>query len=123
MLKKTGFICGAFFALSAIIVFLFGKIWPMGLVLTAIFLYVAYSKNCRGCESTWLFLLIAVAFLPLNIALSISFFDLSRLFIAGMIGRLSAAVLMLSALFSLEEIVIGIIGRIIWKNQEGDAKA
>jgi len=120
MIKKA-FIANAIFLISSlIIVFYSGNLLHIGMLVAAIYLFVAYSDECRGIENIWIFILIAVGFIPINIALEMKLYEYIIVLAGGIIGKILSVIVAYTVLFSLEEIAAGIIGRIIWKHQAMD---
>lgn len=70
----------------------------------------------RGYEGLWVFLLTAIGSIPLNIKLIAYLLDTWFAFGNSAIVILTAIELYLCIL-AVEEIIIGVIGRIIWKRQ------
>lgn len=120
MLNKVFVINAMFLSTSLAIVLYSGNILYIGLFLAAIYLFVAYSKACRGIESIWIFMLVAVGFIPINVAFEIYYHDFIFALTDGIIGKILSVVMVYTVLFSLEELFAGIIGRIIWRHQEMD---
>ena len=120
MLNKV-FVINAMFLITSLAIVLYsGNILYIGLFLAAIYLFVAYSKECRGIESIWIFMLVAVGFIPINVAFEIYYHDFIFTLTDGIIGKILSVVMVYTVLFSLEELFAGIIGRIIWRHQEMD---
>lgn len=88
--------------------------WFILLLLPLCFLYVAFSPACKKRESIWLFVLCALALSPFNVRF---LFFLGRFLTEelGPVGKVSFFICGFSVLFSLEELLIGIIGSAIWK--------
>ena len=79
------------------------------LVITVLlFLFVKLMPFAKGHESLWVFVLGAIAFLPVNIKVGI--------FLVTIIMDINPFVIAM-ALCSVEEIVLGTIARILWRNQ------
>lgn len=99
--------------------------WYMNLYLLtvlsilAIFFAIGISKSCKNHESIWLFILVGASLIPTNIWFSLcisnyivclcGFFTIMKFFYIPLI---------FSILFCVEEIIFGVIGRIIWKEQK-----
>lgn len=90
------------------------------LLIIGLFLYVACADNCRGRESMWIFILNSFALVPANIYMSWVLFPYTGLVMDGPVGRIVASILLFIALFCVEQIAVGIIGRVIWRSQIGD---
>ncbi len=83
-----------------------------------IYLFVGFCKICRKRESLWIFLLVAVIMIPFNICMIravlsyIGEYREIRWFV-----KLGVCPLLYIVMFCIEEIICGIIGRLIWKRQ------
>lgn len=120
MIKKT-FVVNALFLISSLAIVMYsGKLIQVCLLFAAVFLFVAYSSECRGVENIWIFMLIAVGFIPVNIALEMQLYEYISLLADGPIGKILSVIIHYAILFCLEEIVAGLIGRIIWREQRMD---
>lgn len=91
--------------------------WILGSFLL-LFLIVGTVPICRRRESMWLFVLTALGSMPINI--KISTMDTVQYLLDSeipIVGAVIATIEIYLLLFSVEEILIGIIGRFIWKRQ------
>jgi len=94
--------------------------YTMGIVaLIAIVFLVAAEQECRGNENFWLYVLLGVSSIPLNIEISYRISQIIN-YIVGYSNLYLCLVfvLLMALLFNLEEILIGIVGRVIWKKQK-----
>lgn len=94
--------------------------YTMGIVsLIAIIIFVAAERECRGNENFWLYVLFGVSSIPLNIEIAYRISQVIN-YIIGYSTLYSCLVfvLLMALLFNLEEILIGIVGRVIWKKQK-----
>lgn len=94
--------------------------YTMGIVaLIAIVFLVAAEQECRGNENFWLYVLLGVSSIPLNIEISYRISQIIK-YIVGYSNLYLCLVfvLLMALLFNLEEIFIGIVGRVIWKKQK-----
>lgn len=120
MIKKA-FIINAIFLISSMIIALYaGGLIQISLLLVAVYMFVAYSSECRGNESIWIFMLVAVGLIPVNIALEIQLYDYVSAVAEGLVGKMLSVIVFYAVIFSIEEIVAGLIGRIIWRHQSMD---
>ena len=91
----------------------------MGIVsFIMIFLITGCCRVCRKRESLWIFVLSAVILIPFNLHIIgsvISFFEEYR-YIRWFV-KLALYPLLYMVVFCIEEILCGIIGRLIWKRQ------
>ena len=84
----------------------------------SIFAFVGCCGACRRRESLWIFIITAFVTIPVNIGIIkaiMAFVELHRG--AGRLTKLAVCLFMYMVLFSAEEIVFGVIGRMIWKKQ------
>ena len=83
-----------------------------------LFLCISMSKICTGYESLYCFVFIAFLSIPVNLELTIWSWSVIRYFFADtLLLKLLYIPMFYIIILSLEEIVIGVIGRIIWRNQ------
>jgi len=106
--------------LSSLFLYSFGIVTSLFLTFLAIYLVIIGFRENRGCECLWMFLLVAITLLPINIAIEFNCYYLISIFLGGRIGRIVGLFLLYCVLFSIEELIAGIIGRIIWESQETD---
>lgn len=100
------------------ILFLVHKIWwILPLCIFSLFLIVATVPLFKKRESLCMFLLVAVTGFPLNIKLAYWLIDDLYFGMDFFIGDLCYGMLICCILFSIEEIVFGVITRLIWKRQ------
>lgn len=83
-----------------------------------LFMIVKVLPMCRGYESLWLFVLTVIGSIPINARLVVETLDMG-LFYSGIpvIGAVMTAVEVYLCALAVEEIVIGMLGRILWKKQ------
>lgn len=87
--------------------------------LVTIFLCISICDICKKHESLWLFVLSGIATIPVNIQISlIASKYFSRIWGDAFIFNFIYFPLAYSMLLSIEEILLGIVGRMIWKNQD-----
>ena len=83
----------------------------------ALLISVALTPWARKRENIWMFLLVAVSGAPVNIIvirwlLGLSFFE-THFFVLAF----SRSVALYLMLLSMEELILGVVTRMIWKNQ------
>lgn len=78
---------------------------------------VALTPWAKKRENTWMFLLVAVSGIPVNIVLIRWLFKLSIFESHFFLLTLFRGVAMYIMLLSAEELILGVVTRIIWKNQ------
>lgn len=65
-------------------------------------------------------MLVAIGFIPINVALEMQLYVYIFSLADGPIGKILSVIMVYAVLFSLEEIMAGLIGRIIWRHQRMD---
>lgn len=91
----------------------------MVLSIFAIFFAISVCRSCKNHESLWLFVLAGAALIPANIRLSLYACDyFGYLWSDASIMKFIYIPLAFSMLLCIEEIILGVIGRIVWKEQE-----
>lgn len=107
------FLIPPFFSAACVIT---ERLWLIIPCIISLFLLVALVPPCRKRENLWMFVGLVPASAPINFVLSgyysTEFMDTSSTF-----PQLLWFILSFSVLLSVEEIVFGIITRLIWKNQ------
>lgn len=92
---------------------------PAVISLVSIFLCISVCSVCRKHESLWLFVLSGIATIPANIQISFIVSEyFSYLWGDAFVFKLIYFPLAYSILLSVEEILLGIVGRMIWKKQD-----
>lgn len=90
----------------------------MILSMLAIFFAISVCGSCKNHENLWLFVLAGAALIPTNIRLSLYASDyFGYLWNDASIMKFIYIPLAFSILLSIEEIILGVIGRIVWKEQ------
>lgn len=80
------------------------------------FLFVWLVPICKHKENLWMFILVAIASIPLNI-------KMCNMAFVGLLAEMPIlvkflwVVLLYCILFSVEEIVFGFVTRVIWRKQ------
>ena len=87
------------------------------LCVLSLFIIVGIVPLFKRRESLYMFILVGIAGLPINIRLS--YWLVSEEFISSgfLIGNILWVALLCCVFFSVEEIVFGVITRMIWKRQ------
>lgn len=84
-----------------------------------IFILVASERECKGNENFWLYVLIGLSSIPLNMEIAYRIFQILYYMVGYSRFYLCLVfVLLMAFLFNLEEMLIGIAGRVIWKKQK-----
>lgn len=91
--------------------------WILGLCVLSLFILVATIPLFKKRESLCMFLLVAAAGLPLNLKFAYWLIDESYIWLDSFFGNLCYVVLICCILFSIEEIVFGVITRLMWRRQ------
>lgn len=88
------------------------------LSILAIFFVISVCRSCKNHESIWLFVFVGAALIPTNIRLSLHASEyFGYLWSDAAIMKFIYIPLAFSILLCIEEIILGVIGRIIWKEQ------
>ena len=92
--------------------------WFAVLIVSALFIVGAVPWR-RQHENMWLFVLTAIGSVPINISLTRYIIDLG-IFETGfpVLGVVVTSVEIYLLLLGIEEIIIGVLGRMIWKKQK-----
>lgn len=92
--------------------------WSVVLILSVLFI-VGVVPWCRQHENMWLFVLTAIGSMPINISLTHYIINWG-IFETGfpVLGIVVTSIEIYLLLLGVEEIVIGVLGRMIWKKQK-----
>lgn len=96
------------------------SLWLAAATVIFIFIFVAVTPYCRKRESLWVFLLIGAASIPINLFI-LGKYDLWIYLTAS--GERHGIVYYMSLieytllLSSIEEVIAGLVARLIWKRQ------
>ncbi|MBO6300719.1 MAG: hypothetical protein J6N53_17965 [Lachnospiraceae bacterium] len=90
------------------------------IVLSILLHYAVISINsiCKGRQSMWLFGLLAVSLIPVNIELGRLYCGAFGYSMETPVAFVVNFILGFSAMLSAEEIFLGILGRFLWKKQK-----
>lgn len=118
--KRTNRIQIALGVLPAILsaAYLVNQSWLiLMLCVLSLFIIVGIVPIFKKRESLYMFILVGIAGLPINIRLS--YWLVSEEFISSgfLLGNILWVALLCCVFFSVEEIVFGIVTRLIWKKQ------
>lgn len=92
--------------------------WLVVLIVSLLFI-VAVIPWCRQHENMWLFVLTAIGSVPINITLTRYVIDMGILETGfPVLGVLVTSLEIYLILLGIEEIIIGVLGRMIWKRQK-----
>ncbi|MBR5800443.1 MAG: hypothetical protein IKY23_10335 [Lachnospiraceae bacterium] len=88
------------------------------MVMSVLFLFglVRIMPLCRGYEGLWLFSLTAMGSIPLNIKL-IAYLLNSWFVLGNSVIAILTTIELYLCILAVEEIIIGVLGRIIWQRQ------
>lgn len=90
---------------------------PIILLPITLLIAVALTPWAKKRENTWMFLLVAVSGIPVNVVLIRWLFELpifeSHFFLLTLFRGVALYIMLLSA----EELILGVVTRMIWKNQ------
>ena len=88
-----------------------------GIMILAHFIIIGAVPAFRRRESIWMFIVVALSSVPLNVYILTLLNGLGFIFgISAFLGILRC-ILYYSILFSVEQLIMGVITRIIWKRQ------
>lgn len=90
---------------------------PIMLLPITLLIAVALTPWAKKRENTWMFLLVAVSGIPVNIVLIRWIFELSIFESHFFLLTLFRGVALYIMLLSAEELILGVVTRMIWKNQ------
>lgn len=90
---------------------------PIMLLPITLLIAVALTPWAKKRENTWMFLLVAVSGIPVNIVLIRRLFELSIFASHFFLLTLFRGVALYIMLLSAEELILGVVTRMIWKNQ------
>ncbi len=109
---------GCMFLMSGLAAYTLSWIW-MILWIMSMFVTVGCTHCCRWYESMWLFVLTAITSVPTNIVLVWKFMDIGIFYPnLAWVGETLLGVQFYLMFLSYEEIIIGLLGRFIWKKQK-----
>lgn len=99
-------------------VFLINKSWVTLLVyVVSLFVIVGIVPVFKRRESLYMFILVGLSGLPINIKLSYWLVSEELISSGFLIGNILWGMLLCCVFFSVEEIIFGVITRVIWKRQ------
>lgn len=87
------------------------------LFVLAHFIIMGIVPAFRKRENVWMFILVAVTSIPINIFILLQLNRIDMLFNSLFVLGVLRCVLYYSVLFSIEEIIMGLITRLLWKKQ------
>ncbi|MGN0370104.1 MAG: hypothetical protein ACI4EW_06115 [Butyrivibrio sp.] len=104
--------------ISGIVAKTMSLFWLIILIVSVLFI-VAVVPWCRQHENMWLFVLTAIGSVPINITLTHYILDIG-IFETDfpVVGVLITSLEIYLLLLGIEEIIIGVLGRMIWKRQK-----
>lgn len=104
--------------ISGIVAKTMSLFWLIILIVSVLFI-VAVVPWCRQYENMWLFVLTAIGSVPINITLTHYILDIG-IFETDfpVVGVLITSLEIYLLLLGIEEIIIGVLGRMIWKRQK-----
>lgn len=91
--------------------------WLLALCVLSLFVLLAVVPLFKKRESLCMFLLVAAAGLPLNIKLAYLFIIEWDMGLGYFFCDLCYGLLICCVLFSVEEVVLGVVTRLIWRRQ------
>ncbi len=107
--------------LAAYLIYAFIKYWSISVQVFAtvvMFLFVAAAPICRECESTWIYVLTMILSIMPNIKIAIYVLGRTTSDVFQMSGpHIFYTVVFYIALLQVEEVIMGILSRILWRRQ------
>ena len=98
--------------------FLINKSWVTLLIcVVSLFVTVGIIPVFKRRESLYMFILVGLSGLPINIKLSYWLVSEELISSGFLIGNILWGMLLCCVFFSVEEIIFGVITRLIWKRQ------
>lgn len=98
--------------------FLIWQSWVILIIcIVSLFLIIGIVPLFKRRESLYMFILVALSGFPINIELSYWIISEEYIDSGFLIGNIVWAMLLCCTFFSIEEIVFGVITRMIWKRQ------
>lgn len=94
-----------------------GPAWLGGLTFLCILAAVALASCCRECESAWIFVLTVVSAVPVNIGVIYGLADAMTEYPHPVLQFLTINLYGNIVILSLEETILAVIGRLIWRRQ------
>lgn len=88
------------------------------LAVAAVFCVVAMAPVCRDRESVWIFVILFLTVLPMDLPLVAAVLETAFFRDAMGITNLFRGGIMLVVLISIQEIACGILARVIWRRQK-----
>lgn len=119
-MKKFNLLLGILFLTASVIVLNSGSLLCTILFFLCIVVGVAATSGAAKKESVWLFVLTGITTIPINIGLMVNLEKYVDLLMDGVVGKVSGMIVVYACLFSIEELLVGVIGRLIYRNQELD---
>lgn len=86
------------------------------LMIASMFLFVRIMPKCKYYENLWMFFLTAVASLPINVKIPLLILS-EHFYNQRPVFKILTITLLFIFLLSVEEVSIGVITRIFWRNQ------
>ena len=93
------------------------SVWLYVILLLSHFLILLFVPVFKGRENLWMFIAVAISSIPVNVLAVISLWRYDIAEEIGMLNSVLLCILYYAVLFSIEEIVMGLITRLIWKRQ------
>lgn len=81
------------------------------------FIILKFIPVFKGYESVWMFIFVSISSIPLNVYILSLINEWGFLFDTILFLGILRAVLYYAVLFSIEQIIMGVVTRIVWKKQ------
>lgn len=92
--------------------------WVLLICAVMLFVIIGVCPLFKKKENLWMFLFVAAASLPVNVRLSLLLFEYGIIESDILWFGVICAILLSCILFSLEEVIFGIVTRLIWRKQD-----
>lgn len=89
----------------------------IGMNIVSVFVVTAIVPHCRQHENMWLLIFTTIASIPINVLVTKEFYFA---FDSGVpiIGTICSVIQVYLILWTIEQLVIGLVGRFIWRKQK-----
>lgn len=84
----------------------------------SLFIIVGTMPLFRKAESLWMFILVAIAGVPVNAGMSYYIMSTEIITCESIVSSFAWGVMLFCVMFSIEEIIFGVITRLIWRKQK-----
>jgi len=93
------------------------SVWLIVMAFFMHFVVLKLAPVCRGRENVWMFIMVIISSVPINVYLLVFMGVNNMLFDSIFVLGLFRCVLYYAMLFSVEELILGLVTRVLWKKQ------